>query len=60
MNSKQVIKKLESEGWVLRRVKGSHHHFKHPTKVGLVTVKHPDGDIPTGTLQSIQKQAGWR
>ncbi|WP_338022285.1 type II toxin-antitoxin system HicA family toxin [Aminiphilus circumscriptus] len=20
---------------------GSHHHFKHPTKPGKVTVKHP-------------------
>jgi len=60
MNSKQLIKKLESEGWFLRRVKGSHHHFKHPTKAGLVTVKHPDSDIPTGTLHSIERQAGWR
>jgi len=26
----------------------------------LVTVKHPDGDIPAGTLHSIRKQAGWK
>jgi len=60
MNSRQVIRKLESEGWYLARVKGSHHQFKHNCKSGLVTVKHPDGDIPTGTLRSIEKQAGWR
>ena len=60
MNSKQVIKLLEQDGWYLARVKGSHHQFKHPTKTGLVTVKHPDGDIPTPTLYSIQRQAGWR
>jgi len=60
MNGKQVIKKLEAEGWYLARVKGSHHQFKHSDKPGLVTVKHPDGDIPTGTLRSIEKQAGWR
>jgi predicted RNA binding protein YcfA (HicA-like mRNA interferase family) len=59
MNSRLVIKKLEQDGWVLSRVKGSHHQFKHPTKAGLVTVKHPDKDIPLGTLRSIQKQAGW-
>ena len=47
MNSKQVIKKLDADGWYLARVKGSHHQFKHPVKPGLVTVKHPDGDIPT-------------
>ena len=60
MNSKQVIKKLEAEGWYLARVKGSNHQFKHGSKPGLVTVKHPDGEIPKGTLNSIEKQAGWR
>ena len=60
MNSKQVIKQLEADGWYLARVKGSHHQFKHPSKPGLVTVKHPDGDIPIQTLYSIQRQAGWR
>lgn len=59
-NSKQIIKKLEVDGWYLARVKGSHHQFKHPIKPGLVTVKHPDGDIPRPTLQSIERQAGWR
>jgi predicted RNA binding protein YcfA (HicA-like mRNA interferase family) len=59
MHSRLVIKKLEQEGWILSRVRGSHHQFKHPTRPGLVTVKHPDRDIPMGTLRSIQKQAGW-
>ena len=58
MNSKQVIKMLELQGWQLARVKGSHHQFKHPTQPGLVTVKHPDGDIPKGTLASIRRQSG--
>ena len=60
MNSRQVIGRLEAEGWYLARVKGSHHQFKHPDKAGRVTVKHPDSDIPTGTLNSIKKQAGWK
>jgi len=38
----------------------SHHQFTHPDKPGRVTVKHPDKNIPTGTLRSIEKQAGWR
>ena len=59
MNSKQIIKQLEAEGWFLARVKGSHHQFKHLSKPGLVTVKHPGSDIPAGTLHSIRKQAGW-
>lgn len=60
MNSKQIIKKLEAAGWYLVRVKGSHHQFKHTERSGLVTVKHPDGDIPKATLYSIERQAGWR
>ncbi len=60
MNSKTLIKLLEQDGWVLVRIKGSHHQFKHETKKGLVTIKHPDSDIPKGTLHSIYKQAGWK
>lgn len=60
MNSRQLIKQLEADGWFLVRVKGSHHQFKHSSKPGLVTVKHPDGDIPAGTLHSVKKQAGWK
>jgi predicted RNA binding protein YcfA (HicA-like mRNA interferase family) len=58
VKSADVIKLLEADGWQLKRVKGSHHHFKHPSKPGLVTVPHPRKDIPLGTLRSIEKQAG--
>lgn len=58
MDSREVIKMLTSDGWYLDRVRGSHHQFKHPTKPGLVTVKHPAKDVPKGTLGSIKRQAG--
>jgi len=51
---------LERDGWFLACVKGLHHQFKRPVKPSLMTVKHPDGDIPKGTLNSIKKQAGWK
>ena len=60
VDSRQIIRQLEADGWCLVRVKGSHHQFKRPGKPGLVTVKHPDSDIPAGTLNSIKKQAGWK
>lgn len=53
-----MIRILEADGWYLKRVKGSHHNFKHPTKRGLVTVPHPRKDIPIGTLKNIEKEAG--
>jgi predicted RNA binding protein YcfA (HicA-like mRNA interferase family) len=59
MNSREIIKRLESDGWVLVRVKGSHHQFRRPGMAGLVTVVHPLRDIPPGTLRSIYRQAGW-
>lgn len=58
MDSARVIRMLEEDGWFLKRITGSHHHFKHPTKQGLVTVPHPTKDLPVGTLNSIRKQAG--
>ncbi|EAE5933117.1 type II toxin-antitoxin system HicA family toxin, partial [Listeria monocytogenes] len=56
--SKEVIKKIEQDGWYLVRVVGSHHHYKHPTRKGKVTVPHPKKDLPRGTERSILKQAG--
>ncbi|HFV9291857.1 TPA: type II toxin-antitoxin system HicA family toxin [Serratia fonticola] len=58
MNSKQLIKDVLADGWVEVRVNGSHHHFTHPTKPGLVTIPHPKKDLPVGTVKSIRKQAG--
>lgn len=58
MNSRDVIRRLEQDGWELVRVRGSHHHYRHPVKPGTVTVPHPKKDLPQGTLKSIWKQAG--
>ncbi|MCD7928068.1 MAG: type II toxin-antitoxin system HicA family toxin [Oscillospiraceae bacterium] len=57
-SSREIIKLLENDGWYLVNVVGSHHQFKHPTKRGRVTVKHPDKDIPPKTLKSIERQSG--
>ena len=58
MDSGRVIKTITADGWELVRVNGSHHHFKHPVKPGLVTVPHPKKDLPQKTIKSIYKQAG--
>jgi predicted RNA binding protein YcfA (HicA-like mRNA interferase family) len=39
-------------------VKGDHHHFKHPSVPGIVTVPHPKKDLPTGTIKAIEKASG--
>ena len=58
MNSRDVIKALQKDGWYAVNQAGSHKQFKHATKMGRVTVPHPKRDIPIGTLKSIEKQAG--
>ncbi len=58
MDSRKVISALEVDGWVKVAQRGSHVQLKHPSKPGRVTVPHPKRDLPTGTLRSIEKQAG--
>jgi predicted RNA binding protein YcfA (HicA-like mRNA interferase family) len=61
MTSREVIKRLEGEGWREVRQVGGHKQFKHSLKSGLVTVPvHGSKDIPKKTLASIARQAGWR
>ena len=59
LNARQIIRALRKDGWELKRQRGSHQHFSHPTKPGVVTVAmHGGDDIPFGTIRSILKQAG--
>jgi len=58
MNSKELIKLLEKDGWILRGSKGSHHVFNHPLKSGHITVPHPKKDLGIGLVQKLIKQAG--
>jgi len=58
VNSVSLIRTIKKDGWYLVRTKGSHHHFKHPKKKGIVTIPHPKKDLPKGTVNSILKQAG--
>lgn len=59
-SSREVIEMLKADGWYEVNTVGSHHQFKHPTKRGRTTVKHPDKDIPRKTLDSIERQSGLR
>ena len=59
MKVSEVPKLLRGDGWSLVVTRGSHRQFKHPTKLGRVTVAgKPSDELPPGTLNSILKQAG--
>ncbi len=61
MKIRDVLKRLRRDGWELKSVVGSHHHYVHPERSGKVTLafSNEGEEIPTGTLRSIYKQAGW-
>jgi len=50
---------IEEDGWYQVKSKGSHRQFKHPTKVGRVTIAGKSSDdLAPKTFESILKQAG--
>ncbi len=56
--SAEILALLKADGWFEVAVEGSHHQFKHTSKTGRVTVKHPQKDLPIGTVRSVFRQAG--
>ncbi|OOS03282.1 Predicted RNA binding protein YcfA, dsRBD-like fold, HicA-like mRNA interferase family [Moraxella cuniculi DSM 21768] len=58
MKSGELIKLLEADGWVLVRVKGSHHHFKKQGKPFLITISHPTKDLSIGQIKDAKEKSG--
>ncbi len=58
MTPREIIKLLESRGFVLDRVKGSHHIYLQPETGLRAVVPLHKKDLPIGTMLSILKQAG--
>ncbi len=58
MKIRDVIKLIETDGWYLVAMRGSHRQYKHPIKTGRVTIAgHPGDELAPGTLGSVLKQA---
>jgi predicted RNA binding protein YcfA (HicA-like mRNA interferase family) len=56
-NSRDIIRRLEAEGWVLVSSRGSHHKFRNGGQT--LVVPHPKKGLPLGTARSIARAAGW-
>jgi predicted RNA binding protein YcfA (HicA-like mRNA interferase family) len=55
----ELVRILEANGWYSTGQEGSHRHFRHPVKVGLIVVPmHAGKEIGKGLLHSILKKAG--
>ncbi len=58
---RDMLKKLDADGWVFVKMTGSHRQFRHPVKPGRVTLAgHPNEPMPTGTWLNVLRQAGLR
>jgi len=58
-DSRDIIRRLEAEGWVLVRTRGSHRQYRDPKTGARATVPHPKKDLPPGTVRRICKAVGW-
>jgi predicted RNA binding protein YcfA (HicA-like mRNA interferase family) len=59
VTARKLLAALQRGGFVVDRVKGSHHFLRHkddPERRTVIALH--SGDMPQGTLRDILKQAG--
>jgi predicted RNA binding protein YcfA (HicA-like mRNA interferase family) len=60
ITARQFIKALQSDGFVLKRTRGSHRIYRHPDGRRVVVAYHRLSDtFPIGTLKAMIADAGW-
>lgn len=61
MKFRDLLKLIESDGWRFDRQRGSHMQYRHPHKMGTLTVAaggKMSNEVPKGTMNQILKLAG--
>ena len=59
LTGKELCKILEENGWILKRIHGSHHLYKKDEKFEIISVPvHSNKPLKAGTQKSILKEAG--
>lgn len=59
MTGHDIVAKLKSAGWLLDRIRGSHHILVKDGKAVPVPV-HGSRDVGAGVIAAIQRQTGVR
>ena len=57
MNGRRVLKQLKAAGWIVVRIKGSHHMVHKDGQMCPIPV-HGKSDIASGTLAKIARITG--
>jgi predicted RNA binding protein YcfA (HicA-like mRNA interferase family) len=59
MKVRDLLQRLKTDGWEIKRTRGSYRQLAHPAKLGTVTVSgHLADDVHPKTLKSVLRQAG--
>jgi predicted RNA binding protein YcfA (HicA-like mRNA interferase family) len=59
MKVREIIGRIEADGWYRIKAKGGHRQYKHPVKRGRVTVPgQMNEELDPKTQKSILRQAG--
>jgi predicted RNA binding protein YcfA (HicA-like mRNA interferase family) len=58
LSPEKLARALEKKGFVLDRVRGSHHAYYHPDFDVTVTIPFHKREVGKGLLIEIMKQAG--
>lgn len=59
LSGKEFCKLLESKGWKLARVNGSHHIYLQPGKIIRISVPvHANKSLKLGLQKAMMKSAG--
>lgn len=56
MKDKELLKVLQQNGWVIIRIRGSHHVIQKGDKTQVIPIHGKD--VPTGLLNKILKDTG--
>lgn len=54
--SKELLAMAHEFGWRLVSTRGDHQNFKHPASRYLVTIVHPQKDVPVGRAVDTVKK----
>lgn len=59
MNFRQAEKMIQADGWCYSYANGSHYYYRHPKKLGKVTIpNHGNEELHPKIVKSIKRQAG--
>ncbi len=58
MKSGELIKLLKEDGWIVDRIKGSHHTLRKEGVDSIISISHPEKDVSRHQLAQVRRISG--